>query len=426
MMAMRAGLAVASAAFLAVAGCASRTATASRSSGVSAISSPITGSLCVEPHPAAPKAVTPAIPNVAADGGLTSTWSLDGGQATVGSAGSAHPRVDRQQALCTLLAASEINGYEVLQDDTGFSLVLGKVSIADQLLATPEAAATDVGAQSPPPLRSFHSRLAWVGVVDPPVRSSCGFDGFASSTPSPVQVPYQLLVLDADTGADGVVYEARTYSPCIGSPSFGPEVAPLMVNVSVPWRLISRDPGGMFGTIAVTVRTCDSYGDGANTSSLQVGLLEYDVARPIDACGPSKEASQTLRGPTVSDPLPPTLTHAALGYRDTEPDSAPAASVSPTALLCEESLRDGEVMAATFPTTIGDLLSSRAGPPPGHMLVTDDATKFAASALAAWCEVKTAAGYSIDIVGPNGVHLSNDIFTSTTFVDLANGPPALP
>jgi len=273
--------------------------------------------------------VTPAIPNVAADSGLTSTWSLDGGQATVASAGGAQPRVDRQQALCTLLAASEINGIDVLQDETGFSLVLGKVTIADPLLATPEAAATDVGAESPPPLRSFHSRLAWVGVIDPPVRSSCGFDGFASSTPSPGLVPYQLLVLDAETGADGIVYEARTYAPCVGSPSFGPEVAPLMVNVSVPWRLISRDPGGTLGTIGATVTPCDSYGNGANTSSSHVGLVEIDVARPIDACGPPKEVTQTLRGPTVGDSLPATLTHAAVGYRDTEPDSAPAPSVSP-------------------------------------------------------------------------------------------------
>ncbi len=330
MMAMRAGIAVASAALLAVAGCASRTAVSSLSSVVASTSS-VAAQYCVDPNPAAPKPVTPAIPNVAGDGRLTSTWSLDGGQATVASAGTAQPRVDRQRALCTLLAAFEINGIDVLDDDTGFSLVLGKVTIADQLLASPEQGAADVGAQSPPPLASFHSRLAWVGVIDPPVRSSCGMDGFASTSPSPPLVPYQLLILDADTGADGIVYEARTYMPCVGSLSFGPEVAPLTVSVSVPWRLISRDPGGMFGTIAVTVTACDTYGDGTNTSSSQVGLLEVDVERPIDACGPPKEVTQTLRGPTVSDPVPGTLTHAAVGYLDVHRDSAPAASISSTA-----------------------------------------------------------------------------------------------
>jgi hypothetical protein len=317
-MAMRAGLAVASAALFAVTGCGSRTAVSSLSSVVASTSS-VAAQYCVNPNPAAPKPVTPAIPHVAGDGRVTSTWSLDGGQATVAPAGSEQPRVDRQQALCTLLAANEINGIDVLEDDTGFSLVLGKVTIADQLLASPQAGAGEVGVESPPPLRSFQSRLAWVAVIDPPVRSSCGFDGFASSTPSPTLVPYQLLVLDAETGADGIVYEARTYTPCVGSPSFGPEVAPLMVNVSVPWRLISRDPGGMSATIAVTVTACDSYGEGTNTSSSRVGLLEVDVARPIDACDPPKDVTQTLHGPTVSDPLPGTLTHAALGYRDAAP-----------------------------------------------------------------------------------------------------------
>jgi hypothetical protein len=72
------------------------------------------------------------------------------------------------------------------------------------------------------------------------------------------------------------------------------------------------------------------------------------------------------------------------------------------------------------------LLSQRAGPPPGHLLVNSDANKFPAMAQAAWCEAKSVSGYAIDIVGPDGIHLSNDIFTSTTFIDLASGPPALP
>lgn len=423
---MRAGLVVASAAFLAVAGCASRTAVASRSSGVSPIASPVTSQVCVDPHPVAPSAVTPAVPNVRTDGTLASTWSLDGGQATVAPAGGAQPRVDRQQALCTLLAANEINGLPVVQDESGFSLILGKVTIADQLLATPESGAIEAGAQSPPPLKPFHSRLAWIGVVDPPIMSTCGMDGFASSTPSPALIPYQLLILDADTGADGLVYEARSYSPCTGSPASGPAVSALLVNVSVPWRLISRDPGGLFGTILLSVRTCDSYGGGANTSSSQVGLVEFDVVRPIDACGSPKGSDQTLRGPTVADLLPTTLTHAALGYHDTEPDSTPNASVSPAALLCEQSLRGNGVVAATFATTAGDLLSVHNGPPPGNYPFAKALASAAPSAPAAWCETKTASGYTINAVGPDGSPLSGVVFTSATFEDLSNGPPALP
>lgn len=321
-MATRAGLGVASVACLVIAGCASHTAAVSRSSGVSPIALPVATPPCVDPHPVVPNPVRPAVPHLGGDGGITSTWSLDGGQATVAPAGGARPKVSRQQALCTLLAADEINGLPVVQDGTGFSLVLGNVTIADQLLATPEDPAdTEAGAQSQPPLNPFQSRLAWIGVVDPPLMSTCGMDGFASSTPIPTLVPYQLLILDAATGSDGLVYSARAYSICTGSPASGPEVSALMMNVSVPWRFISRDPGGQFGTIAVSVTTCDSYGSGANTSRSQVGLLEFDVVRPIDACGTVTESDQILHGPTVVDPLPTTLTHAAVGYADRSPDS---------------------------------------------------------------------------------------------------------
>jgi hypothetical protein len=195
--------------------------------------------------------------------------------------------------------------------------------------------------------------------------------------------------------------------------------------VSLPWRLLSRDPGGLFGTVEASVATCDSYNGGVNTSSAHVGELEFDVWRPITPCVGTHKTDQIVHGPTVSDPLPATLTHAALGYRDAEPD-ADAGTADPTALLCEQSLADGEQLAADYPTTIGDLLSERAGPAPGHRLVNDDATKFPATAQAAWCEAKSASGYAIDIVGPGGDHLSNDIFTSTTFIDLKNGPPTVP
>ena len=413
---------------LMAAGCGSRTAVSSLSAVVpssSTSTSSAAADVCVDPNPVVPAPVSPAIPGSAADGAMSLAWSLDGGQAIVAPAGDAHPAVDRQRALCTLLAAQDISHFDVLGSDLGFSLVLGKVTIADHLLASPEDVGMEMGVQSPPPLTPFHSRLAWVGVINDPMRSTCGADGFAAASPSPPLVPYQLLVLDAATGADGLVYETRYYSPCTGSPAFGPEVSTLTVNVSVPWRLMSRDPGGLLGTIDLSVNSCDGYGGGANTSSAHLGELEFDVSQPIAPCGSPHGSYQTVRGPTVSDPLPLTLTHAPLGYRDATPD-ADTGTVDPAALLCEESLRDGEDLAADYPTTIEELLSQRAGPPPGHVLVNSDANRFPATAQAAWCEAKSVSGYAIDIVGPDGTHLSNDIFTSTTFIDLAGGPPALP
>jgi len=430
---MRTRVALLAALSLMAAGCGSRTAASSLSgvvpsTSMSSIAPPPSSSaadVCIDPNPALPAPVTPAIPGANGAGGMASAWSLDGGQAILAPAGDAHPAVDRQRALCTLLAAQDISHFDVLGSDFGFSLVLAKVTIADQLLASPEDVGGEAGQQSPPPLTPLKSRLAWVGVINDPVMSTCGSTGFAPTSPSPTLVPYQLLILDAATGADGVVYQARTYSPCAGSPAFGPEVATLMVNVSVPWRLLSRDPGGLFGTIEASVNTCDGYSGGANTSSAHIGELEYDVSSPIGKCGTPHPTDQIVRGPTVSDPLPLTLTHAPVGYRDAEPD-AHTGSADPVALLCGESLRAGEILAADYPTTVGELLSARAGPAPGHALVNSDANQFPASAQAGWCEAKSASGYAIDIVGPGGIHLSNDIFTSTTFIDLKNGPPALP
>src|SRR5450631_2277521 len=228
---MRTRLALIAVLSLMAAGCGSGTAASSLSGVVpstsilSTAASPSSSAAdyCVDPNPTAPAPVTPAIPGANSDGGMASAWSLDGGQAIVAPAGNAHPAVDRQRALCTLLAAQDISHFDVLGADSGFSLALANVTIADQLLASPIDVGGEVGVQSPPPLTPFHSRLAWVGVIDPPVMSTCGTDGFASTTPAPPLVPYQLLILDANTGAEGVVYAARSYSPCTGSPASGPD-----------------------------------------------------------------------------------------------------------------------------------------------------------------------------------------------------------
>lgn len=436
---MRARVALIAALSLTAAGCGSRTAAWSLSGVVpstspamssSSSASLVAADLCVDPNPALPAPVSPPIPGANGKDGMASTWSLDGGQAIVAPAGNAHPRVDRQQALCTLLAAQDVSHADVLSGDSGFSLVLAKVTIADRLLASPADAGTDVGTevgvQSPAPLSSFQSRLAWVGVIDPPFMSTCGGDGFAPTSPSPPLVPYQLLILDAATGSDGLIYETRYYSTCTGTPAFGPDVSTLTVNVSVPWLLLSRDPGGLFATVQATVTSCDVYAGGVNTSRAHVGELEFDVQRPITPCVSTHKTDQVVHAPTASDPLPLSLTHAPLGYRDVEPGDGPSTALNATALLCEQSEAQGQIVAAYYPTTIGDLLSAREGPPPGHPLVDSDATKFPASAQAAWCEVKSASGYTIDIVGPDGTHISPGITTSTTFIDMTNGPPTVP
>ncbi len=267
----------------------------------------------------------PAVPGVSADGNIAESWSLDDAISVAPAAGAA-PVISQQRALCTLLAASDIRGSGLIGDD--LTLILGRVTVSDALVAAPDP--IDPGL---PAVTAFHSRLAWVAVVDPPIRAAC------PSTPPPVSssgspgdgdapqyvgapqlVPYQLVVLDATTGTDGLVYGARTNNPCASGALDGPYLRPIVVTVSVPWRLISRDPGGLFATIALAVRTCDNnvseYGDAYATAE---GVVEFDVSRPIATCGTSNESVQTLHGPAAGDRLATTLTHAATGFVDAYP-----------------------------------------------------------------------------------------------------------
>lgn len=305
------------------------------SSAAGASSSALVSRPCVHPDPPDPPPVSPAIPGVAANGDLASVWSLDAGQLTVAPAAGARPAVERAQAMCTLLAALAINGGRVLEEGSGLTLFLGKVSIADRLLRSPLDAGEGGPVQPPPLLTPFHSRLAWVAVIDPPLMSSCpamlaGSPLATSPAPSrdavPTIVPYQALILDATTADDGLVYEARTNEPCQPDATFGPGAGALLVEMSVPWRLVSRDPGGLTGSIEVSVTLCDDYATGANTSRDISGLVEFVVGRPVAGCGIPTAKSQILRGPTVSDQLPPTLIHAATGDLDVIPDIAPASA----------------------------------------------------------------------------------------------------
>lgn len=211
------------------------------------------------------------------------------------------------------------------------------MTVSDALVAAPDP--IDLGL---PGVTPFHSRLAWVAVVDPPIWAAC------PSTPPPVSssgspsdgdapqyvgapqvVPYQLIVLDATTGTDGLVYGARTNNPCGSGALDGPYVRPIVVTVSVPWRLISRDPGGLFGTIALAVRTCDDVSEYEGAYATADGVVEFDVSRPIASCGTSNESVQTLYGPAAGDRLATTLTHAATGFVDFAPQGSAFAEQLP-------------------------------------------------------------------------------------------------
>jgi len=254
-------------------------ATVGRSPASTGASSPVghptatrsdAGTPCIDPDPITPRPVQPAVPGVSADGNIAESWSLDDA-ITVEPAAGAAPVISRQRALCTLLAASDIRGSGLLGDD--LTLILGKVTVSDALVAAP----------------------------DP----------------------------DATTGTDGLVYGARTNNPCGSGALDGPYVRPIVVTVSVPWRLISRDPGGLFGTIALAVRTCDDVSEYEGAYATADGVVEFDVSRPIASCGTSNESVQTLYGPAAGDRLATTLTHAATGFVDFAPQGSAFAEQLP-------------------------------------------------------------------------------------------------
>lgn len=404
-----------------------------KSQGGSEVSGPSTSGSqdCVDPHPAAPAPVNPQVPGLSSSGALTTTWQLDGGQLTLAPPGNAAPAIDRARALCTLLAATDATNFPIIDGGGGLTLVLGKLTIADALVKAPAADNGDESVQAPPPLTPFRSRLAWVAVIDPPEISNCPLaasglpEPHTSASPVAQVVPYQLLALDATTGADGIDYQARTNAPCAPGTLYGPGVGPLMVTASVPWTLVSRDPGGLFATISASVTTCDNYPEGANTSAAHIGVVELDVVRPIAACGTHLQHDQVLRGPTVADMLPATLIHAATGYVDTTPDNTPSESLPPQALLCEQAART-TVVAATYPTTVAELRLVRGGRPTGSYPFVSQLASFDTSAPAAWCEYKASHGYEINAVDPNGVALTGVTITVPTFVDISAGPPPLP
>jgi len=435
---------------LCVAGCASAgtvgqspaTTRASSPVGISAATRLVAAdsSPCMDPDSRTPGPVQPAVPDVSADGNIAASWSLDDA-ITVAPAAGAAPVISRQHALCTLLAAEDIRGSDLLGDGSGLTLILGKVTVSDALLASPleYADTTDL---VPPALTAFHSRLAWVAVVDPPIVAACPATQqpvSPSGSPSDVEaspsastarvVPYQLIVLDAVTGTDGLVYAARTNNPCAAQALYGPDVDTLMVTISVPWRLISRDPGGLFDTIALTVRSCDDFGDGAYATS--AGEMQFDVSRPIATCGSSKESDQTLQGPSIGTPVATTLTHAATGFDDTTTSTQPepSSSVSADGALCAEAFAEGPnaaPVAASYPVTVNDLRRLSGGPPPGiHPFAVQLAT-FPGNDQAAWCEVKTSNGYLISAVTPDGVPLDGVQNTTSTFQPFPAAIPALP
>jgi hypothetical protein len=241
---------------------------------------------------------------------------------------TAQPAISAPLAECNLRAAGTAEGFpaEEAAQQTGLTFGLATVSLSDRLLhAPPLYTVTGPNLPTPPVLHAYHQRLAWVAILKPQIVSSCPATTSTRPTRSP-DVPvlpgYQVIVIDANTGADGFVYTASRNANCFPGTIEAPALFAAVEEVSVPWTLVSRNADRYSAVIRVLVRSCDGAGDGDgafNVSRNVPGLVTTQIEHPLNACGPASLQRRTLQASTVTSTLPARLIHGPLGALDQAP-----------------------------------------------------------------------------------------------------------
>jgi hypothetical protein len=291
----------------------------------------VLASTCVIANPPARPQVGGPVNGAASNGRFTRPVSLDEGALTIAVApANAHPAISAQLAECNLRAGLTAEGFPIEQEAqlTGLTFGLATVTVEDDLLSGHTlTSGTGSGTPTPPARHAYHRRLAWVAVVRPEIKSSCPTRSTSTVPPTaPASPPtrpalpgYQVLVVDANTGADGFVYVASRNANCIDAVE-PPALSPAVENVSLPWTLVHRGAAGYSAAINIAVRACDGGGD-ANSSFLadrdRPGLVTTDVLRPLNACGAANVRQFVLDAATVGSTLPATLIHGPVGAVDT-------------------------------------------------------------------------------------------------------------
>ena len=288
--------------------------------------SPLTD--CVDPSPHKPKPIDTTVAGYFAGGRIQRALSVDGGAFHVEPAPhNVVPRITAAAAFCNLLAGATAENSTVLDavGQHGMSFGLGVVTVADSVLKTGPQAYTAGGRQQTASLQPYHARLAWIAVIKPDVVSSCPAMNSAP-TPARKTLPgYQILAIDADSGAAGILYSAKTNALCNFPGYRAANVAPAVEFVSVPWTLVKRGPGPQSASITYQPRPCDSralslfgktmrpaaFADRDNPAEVRI-VLE----RLLISCGPAATVPLLLRSSDLKTDLPPHLIHAPTGASD--------------------------------------------------------------------------------------------------------------
>ena len=295
--------------------------------------SPLTN--CIDPTPTKPGPVDTVLARNFATERVQKAFSLDDGDFRAAPPQrTARPEISDTLAFCNLLAGATADGFTVVDAAAqhGMSVGLGVVTVADSVLSiAPQSFLID-GVQRTASLEPYHARLAWIAVIKPDIIASCPERPPSSSPPSGRTAPtkrlpgYQILAFDADTGADGIIYQAESNDPC-GFPVYRPaRLAPAVEFVSAPWTLVSRGPGPKSATISYQRRPCDQLppvrfvGTGQPAvfpDRAQPALVGVVLTRVLTSCGPAVPVDVLLRSATLATDLPAHLVHAPVGARDT-------------------------------------------------------------------------------------------------------------
>ncbi|HEY6428577.1 MAG TPA: hypothetical protein VIX84_15250, partial [Acidimicrobiales bacterium] len=213
----------------------------------------------------------------------------------------------------------------------------GRVSVAKKFFpAITSFPYPGIVAAQNPTVPSFNDRLAWLVVVHTPgVAFSCPNERVSPSNrvaPRASDHGYEVFMIDAQTGAEALVYTEGGPGGCEPGERVPPVVGVAEEQVSVPWTPVSRDPDGYSGTIAATVLPCDKGPSTILVDRNGTGV-EVDVTRPFGPpCGPAQTMTIGLHAAVVTADLPDVIAHDPVGLVTglSPPTPAPPGTPPPT------------------------------------------------------------------------------------------------
>jgi hypothetical protein len=174
--------------------------------------------------------------------------------------------------------------------------------------------AGDVAAKYPT-VSSFHDRLAWLVVVHTYLAAfSCPEERApVYLVPRSSDYGYKVFVIDARTGNDALIYTEGGPGGCTTGARVPPTVGVAEESVSVPWSLVSTDPGGYSGTISAMVLPCDQVPHTVLVDRAGPNVV-VEVTRPFGPpCGAPETEAVTLHAAVVTADLPAVIGHDPVG-----------------------------------------------------------------------------------------------------------------